>query len=290
MLKLFAALFGRTESVLLAAILVTAIVFSLLSPYFFTLSTLVNLVEAYSVTTIFAAGAFVVLVSGGIDVSFIATAAASQYLAAYLIAQVGCPAAPALALAAILGAALGCINVLLTYYLRIVSIIVTIATSSIYYALLIYFTNAEEIYNLPDWWSGRITFLRLATASGVVKITLPIVVMVAVVLLTQYLMAWTRMGRQSLRAWRQSGGRKSSWRRRASGSVACLRLSRVSCSRLRIRPGRACPPGRSDSYGRAGVECARCRYFGERQSGWWRWVRWRRCACRSLSRHAPKRP
>jgi simple sugar transport system permease protein len=182
--------------VLLAAILVTAIVFSLSSPYFFTLSNLVNLIEAYSVTTILAAGAFVVLVSGGIDVSFTATASASQYLAAYLIAQVGCPAAPALALGAILGAALGCINALLTYYLRIVSIIVTIATSSIYYALLIYFTNAEEIYNLPDWWSGRITFLRFATASGVVKITLPIVVMIAVVLLTQYLMAWTRIGRQ----------------------------------------------------------------------------------------------
>ena len=181
---------------LLAAILVTAIVFSLSSPYFFTLSNLVNLIEAYSVTTILAAGAFVVLVSGGIDVSFTATASASQYLAAYLIAQVGCPAAPALALGAILGVALGCINALLTYYLRIVSIIVTIATSSIYYALLIYFTNAEEIYNLPDWWSGRITFLRFATASGVVKITLPIVVMIAVVLLTQYLMAWTRIGRQ----------------------------------------------------------------------------------------------
>ena len=196
MLKRSGALFGRTEFVLLAAILVTAVVFSLSSPYFFTLSNLVNLIEAYSVTTILAAGAFVVLVSGGIDVSFTATASASQYLAAYLIAQVGCPAAPALALGAILGVALGCINALLTYYLRIVSIIVTIATSSIYYALLIYFTNAEEIYNLPDWWSGRITFLRFATASGVVKITLPIVVMVAVVLLTQYLMAWTRIGRQ----------------------------------------------------------------------------------------------
>jgi simple sugar transport system permease protein len=196
MLKRSGALFGRTESVLLAAILVTAVVFSWSSPYFFTLSNLVNLIEAYSVTTILAAGAFVVLVSGGIDVSFTATASASQYLAAYLIAQVGCPGAPALALGAILGVTLGCINALLTYYLRIVSIIVTIATSSIYYALLIYFTNAEEIYNLPDWWSGRITFLRFATASGVVKITLPIVVMVAVVLLTQYLMAWTRIGRQ----------------------------------------------------------------------------------------------
>jgi simple sugar transport system permease protein len=196
MRKLFTAFFGRTESALLAAILMTAIVFSLSSPYFLTFSNFVNLIEAYSVTTILAAGVFVVLVSGGIDVSFTATAAATQYVAAYLVAQLDYPAAPALGLAAILGAALGCINALLTYYLRVVSIIVTIATSSIYYALLIYLTNAEEIYNLPDWWSGRITFLRFATASGVVKITLPIVVMVAVIALTQYLMAWTRIGRQ----------------------------------------------------------------------------------------------
>lgn len=196
MRKLFGAVFERTESALLAAIVVTAIVFSFSSPYFWTLSNFVNLIEAYSVTTILASGVFVVLVSGGIDVSFTATAAATQYVAAYLVTRLGHPAAPALALAAILGVALGCINALLTYYLRVVSIIVTIATSSIYYALLIYLTNAEEIYNLPDWWSGRITFLRFATAAGAVKITLPIVVMVAVVLLTQYLMAWTRIGRQ----------------------------------------------------------------------------------------------
>ncbi len=196
MRRLLGAVFGRTESALLAATLATAIVFSLSSPYFLTFSNFVNLIEAYSVTTILAAGVFVVLVSGGIDVSFTATAAATQYVAAYLVVQLGYPAAPALALAAILGVAMGSINALLTYYLRVVSIIVTIATSSVYYALLIYFTNAEEVYNLPDWWSGRITFLRFATASGIVKITLPMVVMVAVVLLTQYLMAWTRMGRQ----------------------------------------------------------------------------------------------
>jgi simple sugar transport system permease protein len=194
--KLSVAVLGRTEFALLAAILAAAVVFSLSSPYFFSISNFVNLIEAYSVTTILAAGALVVLVSGGIDVSFTATASTAQYLAAYLITQLGFPAAPALALAAILGVTLGCINALLTHYLRVVSIIVTIATSSIYYALLVYFTNAEEIYNLPDWWSGRVTFLRFATTSGVVKITLPIVVMVAVVLLTYYLMAWTRIGRQ----------------------------------------------------------------------------------------------
>jgi len=195
--RAFSVVFGRTETALAAAILIAAVILSLSSPYFLPLPNFVNLIEAYSVTTVLAAGVFVVLVSGGIDISFAATASATQYLAAYLATSYGFPAVPALALAAALGVAMGSINALLTYYLRVVSIIVTIATSSIYYALLIYLTNATEIYNLPDWWSNRFAFVRYVTASDdVVKITLPIVVMVAAVVLTQYLMAHTRIGRQ----------------------------------------------------------------------------------------------
>jgi simple sugar transport system permease protein len=194
--RLTEVVFGRTETALIAAILVTAVILSLSSPYFLTISNLVNLVEAYSVTTILAAGVFVVLVSGGIDISFTATASATQYLGAYLATHFGFSAASALGAAAALGVALGSVNALLTHYLRVASIIVTIATSSIYYALLIYFTDAQEIYNLPDWWSNRITFLRFSSASGVVRITLPIVVMLVVVALTEYLMRWTRIGRQ----------------------------------------------------------------------------------------------
>lgn len=188
---------GRTEYALALAVVVTAVILSLSSPYFLTVPNFVNLVEAYSVTTILAAGVFVVLVSGGIDISFAATASATQYLAAYLITADHVPAVLALALAAALGVVMGAINALLTYYLRVVSIIVTIATSSIYYALLIYFTNAIEIYNLPDWWSNRFAFLRYVTASGdLVTITLPIVLMIIVVVFTHYLMSRTRIGRQ----------------------------------------------------------------------------------------------
>lgn len=197
MRNLAGRIFGRSESALFAATLLTAIVFSFASPYFLTVSNFVNLIEAYSVTTILAAGAFVVLVSGGIDISFTATVAATQYLAASLIVRHGFPPAVALALSAALGIAMGSINALLTHYLRIVSIIVTIATASIYYALLIYFTNAEEIYNLPDWWSNRAASIRFDMANGdVVRITLSIMVMVVVVLLTHYLMNRTRIGRQ----------------------------------------------------------------------------------------------
>ena len=62
----FSGLFGRTETALIAANLATAVILSFASPYFLTVANFVNLFEAYSVTTILAAGVFVVLVSGGI--------------------------------------------------------------------------------------------------------------------------------------------------------------------------------------------------------------------------------
>jgi simple sugar transport system permease protein len=191
------ATFGRTETSLAAVLVVIVIIFSLASPYFLTLSNFSDLIEAHCVTTILAAGVFVVLVSGGIDISFAAVASVTQYIAATVAIRYGLPAMPSVALACALGAALGLINALLTYYLNVVSIIVTIATSSIFYALLIFFTGGSEIYNLPDWWTDRIVFFRFETASGDFgRVTLPMAFMVPVVIVTHLLMTRTNAGRQ----------------------------------------------------------------------------------------------
>ena len=197
MRSLISLVFGRTETALAAVILILAVTFSLTSPYFLTLSNAADLVEAYSVTAILAAGVFVVLVSGGIDISFAAVASTTQYVAAIVATRYGFGPVTAIGLACILGFALGSINAILTYYLRVFSIIVTIATSSIYYALLIYITGGSEIYDLPDWWTDRIVFWQTETAAGdLVRLTLPMVVMAAVILLTHLLMAYARAGRQ----------------------------------------------------------------------------------------------
>ena len=197
MRNVLSSLFGKTERALAAAIFVTVVILSLASPYFLTISNFVNLVEAYSVTAILAAGVFVVLVCGGIDISFTATAAAAQYFAATLATKHGMPLVPTLLLSACLGIAMGSLNAVLIHYLKVGSIIVTIATSSIYYALLIYLTNAHEIYNLPDWWAEPVVLFRAAMPSGdVVKIGLPILVMGLVILITHLLMSRTRLGRK----------------------------------------------------------------------------------------------
>ena len=138
-----------------------------------------------------------VLVCGGIDISFTATAAATQYLAATLATNYGAPLVPTLVLSACLGIGLGAVNALLIHYLGVSSIIVTIATSSIYYAMLITLTDAQEIYDLPDWWAEPVVLFRTVLPSGeVVKIGLPILIMCIVLLSTHYLMSRTRLGRQ----------------------------------------------------------------------------------------------
>jgi simple sugar transport system permease protein len=187
----------NTEAVLALMIVVLAIVFSLFSPAFLTISNFVDLIEAYAVTTIFAAGVFVVLVSGGIDISFAATAAISQYAAACLAAYCDWGPAATIALACAVGFALGSVNAFLTHYLRVFSIIVTIATSSIYFSLLIHITGGSEIYDLPDWWTTPVVFARFDFGPHeFAKISLPIVVMLAVVIVTHLIMSRTRLGRQ----------------------------------------------------------------------------------------------
>ena len=187
----------NTETTLLLMIVVLGGVFSLFSPAFLTIPNLVDLIDAYAVTSIFAAGVFVVLVSGGIDISFAATAAVSQYVAAYLAANFGWEPLPTIALACAVGFALGSVNAFLTHYLRVVSIIITIATSSIYFSLLIQFTGGSEIYNLPDWWTTRIVFARFDFGPGeFARINLPIVTMFVVVIVTHLIMNHTRLGRQ----------------------------------------------------------------------------------------------
>lgn len=191
------ALRRRPETWLLLVTLIVGTLFSLTAPGFLSLPNVIDLLETYSVQAIMAMGLFVVLVSGGIDISFAATASVSQYCAALLAARLGLPA-PVVILAGLgIGVGLGCLNALLIHQLRITSIIATISMMSISFSLLMYFSGGRSIYDLPDWWTTRVTFYRSELESGdIVRITLPIVVMAGVTVLTWILTTRMAVGRQ----------------------------------------------------------------------------------------------
>lgn len=194
---LFRRLRRRPESWLLAVIILACVVLSLLAPNFLTLANAIDLLESYSVQAIMALGLFVVLVSGGIDISFAATASVAQYVAALMASSLGLPAFIVIPAGLLVGVILGAINAALIHYLRITSIIATIATMSIYFSFLMYFTGGRSIYSLPDWWVTRVTFYQTETEAGdLVRVTLPIVVFVVMSILTWLLMTRTAIGRQ----------------------------------------------------------------------------------------------
>jgi simple sugar transport system permease protein len=197
MRDLAARVTAHTEGLLFLVILLLGAVLALASPYFLTLQNLVDLIESYSVAAVLALGVFVVLVAGGIDISFAATASVAQYATAYVATSWDLPALVCIPLGLAVGLALGCLNAALIYYLRVTSIIITIATMSVYFALLMWITSGRSIYALPDWWATRVVFFRTETASGdIVRVTLPIVVAAGAALLTWLFMTRSAAGRQ----------------------------------------------------------------------------------------------
>ena len=181
------AAFRRHDVQIASIVVLMAVFFSILSPGFLSASNLVTLLENYSVMAIMAAGLLVVLISGGIDISFAAIAAVSQYLVATIIVQMGGNWIVAFALSATIGGLLGVVNALLIYYLQALSVIVTISTMTFYFAVLMFVTEGESIYSLPDWFTAKLSLLG---------IPFPVMVAAIVLIITAFLLNRLSIGRQ----------------------------------------------------------------------------------------------
>ena len=160
MREAFARFRRSYEFWLLLAILVVCVVLSLTTDTFLTMQNLLDLLTTNAYTGILCAGLVVVLIAGGIDLSFAAVATVSQYIAltvanAYPIGWVG-----TILIACGVGTALGLINAVVIYRFRMVAIIATIALLNVYFGLLIVFTRGEWIFVLPDWFTNGINFVR----------------------------------------------------------------------------------------------------------------------------------
>jgi simple sugar transport system permease protein len=183
----FKAAFRRHDAQIAAIVVVMVVLFSAISPGFLSAGNVVSLLENYSVMAIMASGLLVVLISGGIDISFAAIAAVSQYLVATLLVHYGGNWLVAFGLAALFGALLGVVNALLIYYLKALSVIVTISMMTFYFAVLMFVTDGKSIYNLPDWFTADLSLFG---------IPFPVVVAAIVLLVTVFLLSRLSIGRQ----------------------------------------------------------------------------------------------
>ena len=186
------------EAKLGAVLLVMCVALSLLSPQFLTLGNLTSLLNNNAVNLIWAVGLLVVLVAGGIDISFAVAASVVQYVAFHVLGATGGGNwFLGFVVAGTLGVALGLVNAALIHGFRVISIIITIATFNAYFGLLMFFSRGRFIYDLPDWWRDRIFVFEREMADGSwAELNLAVGVMVGCVVATFALLRLTTWGRQ----------------------------------------------------------------------------------------------
>jgi len=188
---------GGTERWLILVVLVMIVGLAFSTDTFFTLSNLFALINTSAVNIIFAVGLLVVLIAGGIDISFAVGASVTQYLTTLTVMYGGGGDwAFGFVAAAAFGLMLGAFNAALIYHFRIISIVVTIATFNLFFGGLMFMTGGVSLYDLPDWLADRVVLLHLETASGGAELTLPVAVMAICVAATWLLLRRTTTGRQ----------------------------------------------------------------------------------------------
>lgn len=185
------------EGVLTLLILLLSAFLSLATDSFLSLQNVFDLLNNQSVNIIFAVGLVVVLIAGGIDISFSVAASVVQYVTVVLLMQTGGGNwAIGLLLASGVGMSLGLFNALFIHRFRIVSIIVTIGTFNLFFGLLMYLSRGRSLYDIPDWLYDRVAILSVPLERGSATLYLPVLAMVAVVTATWIILSRTGLGRQ----------------------------------------------------------------------------------------------
>lgn len=188
----------KVEIRLLVVLIAMILALSILSEHFFTLANLTSLLNNNAVNLIWAVGLLVVLIAGGIDISFAVAASVVQYLAVSCFEFIGGGNwFFGLLICSLLGIGLGLVNAALIHGFRIISIVITIATFNAFFGLLMFFSKGKFIYDLPDWWIDRIFIFEHQSASGVwAELNLAVGVMLGCVVITWVLIQHTNIGRQ----------------------------------------------------------------------------------------------
>jgi simple sugar transport system permease protein len=189
--------FRSSEFYLILVITALGVILTVATENFFSLENLFDVMVSYSFLGIMAVGLMVVLISGGIDISFTATATVAQYIMASFIIQHGGGWWVAFLIPITIGITLGAVNALLVYYLRVHSIIITIATLNVFYGALIFVTRGKWIYNFPEWFAEGYSLFDFSAADGTeYSFSLSIILLLAVIAVTGFLLTRTSVGRQ----------------------------------------------------------------------------------------------
>lgn len=193
-------LLSNNEFVLLLVVLLLFLIIGTQNSAFFTVNNAYDLIRSLTVPTIFVICTLIVLISGGIDVSFPAIATFSMYTTSFILVSIDFKGTVFVAyvITACIGLLLGLINAVFIALLKLPTLIVTLGTSAMYSGFLLTFIGKGQIHRLPPEMAemARTQIFKRTTESGI-TLGLPVTVLItiAIVIIVAVILKYTVIGR-----------------------------------------------------------------------------------------------
>ncbi|HHT7538206.1 TPA: ABC transporter permease [Raoultella planticola] len=178
--------FNLRDAGTLIGLLIIIITFSFLSPVFFTIPNLLNILQQSSINALIALGMTLVIISGGIDLSVGPAAALSAVLGATMMVA-GVPVPLAILATLGIGAICGVFSGSLVAYAGLQPFIVTLGGLSLFRAIALIYTGGNPVFGIP-------TEFRSLINSEVFGIPTPIVIVAVIALVLWTVMNKTPLG------------------------------------------------------------------------------------------------
>ena len=151
------------------------------------LGNILDLMTNYSAYGVIAVGCLFVIISGGIDISFLAVGAVAQYLAALYMIHRGGNFVMIYLIAIVTGTLLGFINAVLVNRLKAPTLIITIGTMNVIYGVMMKVTSGVRLHGFPEWFSKKVESSLFAVSVGTLA---------AVMVIAWFILKKTKMGRR----------------------------------------------------------------------------------------------
>lgn len=190
---------ANNEGFLVLVLLALIIGMSLMSDSFFTVATLFAILRASIVPMMLALSVLIILISGGIDVSFVAIALFASYTTAKLANDgvIDAGLIVVFVVAIVMGALLGAVNGVIIAGFRLQTLIVSLGTQTIFKGALIVFIGSKYIGDLPKSVDSISTnnLISIQTDVGMANLNILVIPVAIICLLVAFILKRTMFGR-----------------------------------------------------------------------------------------------
>lgn len=194
-------LLQHNETYIFLILLALSILIQARSGQFYTPNNIVDILSAMIVPGLFAVGVFLVILTGGIDVSFPALASLTAYATTKYLLDSGYEGGilVPLLMALVIGAILGAVNGFFIGYMNLPAMIVTLGTSSIFKGIMQGTLESKQLAVIPPGMKefGTSALFTATNAQNGLNSRMPVafLVLVFIYLLAFFVLRYTMLGR-----------------------------------------------------------------------------------------------